>query len=208
VDRYPRSWRAYLPHHLPTPSIARPVRSLRRWSRSWARPPPLGSAVAPPQVEGGHRLAHAAVATKWRRGGSLPVLVGSALTLPLAHTIHSTPRAVPPAVVSVAGAHGAARKCGCTPQVEGGRRLAHVRLEKWLHRHGAHKTSIRAAPGHHTHRQIPCGNSTAARSTNGCCSQHFYVKSAVHKPIVPTALTHVVGGLWADVGRQLRAAAW
>ena len=145
--------------------------------------------------------ACAAVATKWRRGGSLPVLVGSALTLPLAHTIHSTSRAVPPAVVSVAGAHGAARKCGCTPQVEGGRRLAHVRLEKWLHRHGAHKTSIRAAPGHHTHRQIPCGNSTAARSTNGCCSQHFYVKSAVHKPIVPTALTHVsgriMGGCWA-----------
>ena len=86
-----------------------------------------------PQVEGGRQLAHAALATKWRRGGSLPALVGGVPTAPLAHTIHSTPSEVPLAVVSVVGAHGAARECGCTPQVEGGRRLAHVgRRSGWI----------------------------------------------------------------------------
>ena len=47
-------------------------------------------------------------------GGSLPALVAGIPTAPLAHTIHSTSRAVPPAVVSVVGACSAARECGCT----------------------------------------------------------------------------------------------
>src|SRR6056300_314773 len=160
--------------------MARPVRPLRRWSRSWARAPPPGSAVAPPQVEGGHRLARAAHATERRRwhatrarcghtyrttcphhpwhvlcgpsggglghgrvlrrpevrlhrrkskaaigslvrltplrggGGTLPALVAGIPTAPLAHTIHGTSCAAPPAVVSVMGACSAARKCGCT----------------------------------------------------------------------------------------------
>ena len=46
--------------------------------------------------------------------GSLPALVAGIPTAPLAHTIHSTSRAVPPAVVSVVGACSAARECGCT----------------------------------------------------------------------------------------------
>ena len=45
--------------------------------------------------------------------------------------------------------------------------------EKWLHRHRAHKTSIRVAPGHHTRRHIPCGLYTSARSTREYCSQHL-----------------------------------
>ena len=42
-------------------------------------------------------------------GGSLPALVAGIPTAPLAHTIHSTSHAVPPAVVSVVGACSAAR---------------------------------------------------------------------------------------------------
>ena len=56
-----------------------------------------------PQEAGGRRLAHTRVTIKGRRGGSLPALVAGIPTAPLAHTIHSTSRAVPPAVVSVVG---------------------------------------------------------------------------------------------------------
>ena len=66
-----------------------------------------------PQEAGGRRLAHTRVTIKGRRGGSLPALVAGIPTAPLAHTMHSTSRAVPPAVVSVVGACSAVRESGC-----------------------------------------------------------------------------------------------
>ena len=67
-----------------------------------------------PQEAGGRRLAHTRVTIKGRRGGSLPAIVAGIPTAPLAHTMHSTSRAVPQAVVSVVGACSAAREWGCT----------------------------------------------------------------------------------------------
>ena len=115
TDGAPCLWGAHLPHRLPTPSIAHPVRCLGRWSRLGARPQSVGSAFAPPL----HCVLGRATiwvscdvlcrCDRWR-----PLLVGGTPTAPLANSIHSAPYGVLGAVVPVGGASTVGWECVCT----------------------------------------------------------------------------------------------